>query len=159
MIGDLDSITPELTTLLKQLNIPIIHNPDQNSNDLEKSLEDYQENYKEFSQQVIGVIGGLGGNLSQVFANIQSLFLYEKFEIYLLSEENISILLREGKNEILLEENLPCSFVPINQIVFATSNLDQLSYPLRSLFLKLFIIYFNDILYLLLLLFSFYYCC
>jgi thiamine pyrophosphokinase len=124
-------------------NIKLIRDPNQNNTDLDKALiyltskleEDEYGNQSPLASDdhAICVLGGLGGNLSQILGNINTLYLFSHLKIYLLSNDNISILLRKGKNRIRLREGMYCSIIPFTSSPFsATNGVGDLKYPLGT---------------------------
>ncbi|EFQ99353.1 thiamine pyrophosphokinase [Nannizzia gypsea CBS 118893] len=130
IVGDLDSIHPDVRNLYQDLKVPIIENPDQYSTDFMKCLSYLASNCNgiinttcQHSQSGssnhtrgkckdldVVVFGGLGGRVDQGFAQIHHLFCTTasasaqitrpKGELYLISEESISFFLRAGNNVI-----------------------------------------------------------
>ncbi|KAL4941926.1 thiamine pyrophosphokinase [Aspergillus oleicola] len=121
IIGDLDSINPEVRSHYADLGVTIIQDKDEYSTDFTKSLR--------FIQQIKGdglsilVLGGLGGRVDQAFSQIHHLYLIseerkksqtqnesqgeaenkgggKKGNLYLISEESITFILSPGVNTI-----------------------------------------------------------
>ncbi|EZF32003.1 thiamine pyrophosphokinase [Trichophyton interdigitale H6] len=130
IVGDLDSIYPDVRKHYQSLRVPIIENPDQYSTDFMKCLSYLADNCSDIintacqygdngssscpnsSSKALDVVifGGLGGRVDQGFAQIHHLFCTTtsaseqvrrpKGELYLISEESVSFFLRPGNNVI-----------------------------------------------------------
>ncbi|KAA8646959.1 hypothetical protein EYZ11_013344 [Aspergillus tanneri] len=123
IIGDLDSIHPEIRTHYDNLGVPVIEDPDQYSTDFTKCLTYLHSHAHEIvakksgsrrpSQQPLNIIilGGLGGRVDQAFSQIHHLYMMTQQQqqesssalvghLYLVSEESITFILRSGKNII-----------------------------------------------------------
>ncbi|OAL62388.1 thiamine pyrophosphokinase [Trichophyton rubrum] len=130
IVGDLDSIHPDVRKHYQSMKVPIIENPDQYSTDFMKCLSYLADNcsdivnatgqhsdndfgsYSNNSSKALDVVvfGGLGGRVDQGFAQIHHLFCTTTSaseqirrpngELYLISEESISFFLRPGNNVI-----------------------------------------------------------
>ncbi|EFE35821.1 thiamine pyrophosphokinase Thi80, putative [Trichophyton benhamiae CBS 112371] len=130
IVGDLDSIHPDVRKHYQGMEVPIIENPDQYSTDFMKCLSYLADNCSDIvnttcqhsdngsgshsnsSSKALDVVifGGLGGRVDQGFAQIHHLFCTTTSaseqirrpngELYLISEESISFFLRPGNNVI-----------------------------------------------------------
>ncbi|KAL2867142.1 thiamine diphosphokinase [Aspergillus lucknowensis] len=141
IIGDLDSIRPEIRSHYSNFGVRIVEDDDQYSTDFTKSLRYIREHEKailsstsitargsapvpsapetETSEQrnlEILVLGGLGGRVDQAFSQIHHLYLMNQRQessladtpgagsgsgnLYLISEESITFILKPGKNTI-----------------------------------------------------------
>ncbi|KAL4927258.1 thiamine diphosphokinase [Aspergillus undulatus] len=121
IIGDLDSIRPEIRNHYANLGVNIVQDDDQYSTDFTKSLRYIREHEKDVissstsqrSQEQtqapsILILGGLGGRVDQAFSQIHHLYMVnqtqehgsEKGNLYLISEESITFILSEGNNTI-----------------------------------------------------------
>ncbi|KAL4967635.1 thiamine diphosphokinase, partial [Aspergillus stella-maris] len=116
IIGDLDSINPEIRAHYENLDVEIIQDEDQYSTDFTKSLRFIQKSRGDGLS--ILVLGGLGGRVDQAFSQIHHLCMVSeerkksqsktqgnddgkaKGNLYLISEESITFILHPGKNTI-----------------------------------------------------------
>ncbi|KAL4947270.1 thiamine pyrophosphokinase [Aspergillus filifer] len=117
VIGDLDSINPEIRSHYERLGVEIIQDEDQYSTDFTKSLRFIQKSRGD--ELSILVLGGLGGRVDQAFSQIHHLYMVSeerkksrsqnqtqeegdkgKGNLYLISEESITFILHPGKNII-----------------------------------------------------------
>ncbi|PGH36700.1 thiamine pyrophosphokinase [[Emmonsia] crescens] len=157
IVGDLDSISPEVRKHYEDLHVPVIHDPDQYSTDVTKCLcylRSHTQSIIAPSNNKNGtaaaaaattttatiaerhhrhidvlLLGGLGGRVDQAFSLINHLYIsstststaastanpstssassssppplapHEHNQLYLISEESISFILRRGHNKI-----------------------------------------------------------
>ncbi|KAK2758363.1 hypothetical protein FQN54_004212 [Arachnomyces sp. PD_36] len=123
IVGDLDSIKPAVKQHYQNCGVPVIHNSDQESTDFTKCVEYLRANASKIiasspsqaQTQVqqnhldILIFGGLGGRVDQAFSQIHHLYTASQQdltsttndgELYLISEESISFVLRRGRNTI-----------------------------------------------------------
>jgi thiamine pyrophosphokinase len=113
IIGDLDSLTQATREHYAALNTQIVHEPDQYSTDFTKCLKWLRTSKLLQSQDQdeldVVVLGGLGGRVDQGFSQIHHLYMASQTpdllngRIYLLSEQSLTFILREGVNSILIE--------------------------------------------------------
>ena len=135
--GDLDSIRPEVELYYQGEGLTLYKDPDQDTNDLQKCLALFQSHQPahNFAGSPILICGGLGGVLSHTMANVESVLQYARRidnPMYLLSEENVGIVLLEGHHTINLSNNTYCSFIPLGQTC-QISHSTNLRYPLDGL--------------------------
>ncbi|KAI9776484.1 MAG: hypothetical protein M1835_005508 [Candelina submexicana] len=109
--GDLDSIRPEVEAHYDELSVPIEHDRNQESTDMEKCFRTINKwrarhpivNGSTFD---VNVIGSLGGRVDQGFSLIHHLYRassdphFFSGNILLFSEESISFILQKGINTI-----------------------------------------------------------
>ncbi|BCS28699.1 thiamine diphosphokinase [Aspergillus puulaauensis] len=130
IIGDLDSIRPEVRTHYANMGVNIIEIDDMYSTDFTKSMTHIRQNEKDILSRYVRqngdsdeslrlsvlVLGGLGGRVDQAFSQIHHLYEVSQSEsqnqtqtqaqgksdgkIYLISEESITFVLQPGKNII-----------------------------------------------------------
>ncbi|OJJ55151.1 hypothetical protein ASPSYDRAFT_60884 [Aspergillus sydowii CBS 593.65] len=117
IIGDLDSIRPEVRTHYANLGVNIIEIDDMYSTDFTKSMSHIRQNEKDILSRYVRqngdsdeslrlsvlVLGGLGGRVDQAFSQIHHLYETQGSsdrKIYLISEESITFVLQPGKNII-----------------------------------------------------------
>jgi thiamine pyrophosphokinase len=69
-------------------------------------------------QMKLLVLGALGGRLDHEFANLNSLYLFRKLRVILLSDESMTFLLPKGhKHEIKINPSLEgpyCGLLPLS---------------------------------------------
>jgi len=82
ILGDLDSIRKDVGDFYKNKGAKVIHDPDQDTTDLEKCVMHLPNTIKSTL-----VLGGLGGNFTQSLANMNVLFKFANRRITLLSDE------------------------------------------------------------------------
>ncbi|KAL4916531.1 putative thiamine pyrophosphokinase [Aspergillus aurantiobrunneus] len=117
IIGDLDSIRPEVRSHYTNLGVNVIQDDDQYSTDFTKSLQYIREHKRdtlpssetgEYQRLSILILGGLGGRVDQAFSQIHHLYEVNQSEsqgngkgnLYLISEESITFILQPGDNII-----------------------------------------------------------
>ncbi|KAL3469966.1 thiamine pyrophosphokinase [Aspergillus californicus] len=163
IIGDLDSITPEVRKHYEDLGVNVVQDDDQYSTDFTKSLrylreredqilssisssakseskpladEDEEEEEEEKEGLSILILGGLGGRVDQAFSQIHHLYMINqsqdetsgntgsktrKGNLYLISEESITIILKPGKNRI----HVPGTNLSHGQLPFQPNSLNE----------------------------------
>ncbi|KAL5000941.1 putative thiamine pyrophosphokinase, partial [Aspergillus recurvatus] len=117
IVGDMDSTRPEIRTHYANLGVNIVQDPDQFTTDFTKSLRYIREHERDilsssgFSSDAnlsILILGGLGGRVDQAFSQIHHLYMMNQSQaeangdLYLISEESITFILRPGQNTIHL---------------------------------------------------------
>ena len=119
IMGDWDSIQPEIEIFYKSLGVPMIKDPDQYSTDLMKCLN-YIDERSKTSQQLTKVIiyGAFGGRLDQEMNNLNILYKYtNKFrQVTLLSNDCLACLLPKGITNIEIAypyEGPLCGLIPL----------------------------------------------
>lgn len=110
IVGDLDSLSVEAEQYYKAKNVLFARDPDQYATDFTKSLKWMRRewDHRKGSNEDLDVIvfGGLGGRVDQGFSQIHHLYMVIqqptllRGAIYLLSEQSLSFVLVEGRNEI-----------------------------------------------------------
>ncbi|KAL5356734.1 thiamine pyrophosphokinase [Aspergillus floccosus] len=122
IIGDLDSIHADVRAHYEQLGVPVIQDDDQYSTDFTKCLTYIRRHAGDLvpSSPAAGagaprldilILGGLGGRVDQAFSQIHHLYLMAHAQqqedqrgspgdLYLISEESITFILRPGRNVI-----------------------------------------------------------
>lgn len=136
VIGDLDSLRPEVRDHWHSWGSEIIHDSDQYSTDFTKATR-YLSNFKvsedaKFTPSTskarqarlekikngpeikdILCIGGLGGRVDQGMSTLHHLYTfqnegsYESGRMFLLSSESITFVLKSGKHKIKVRESFP----------------------------------------------------
>lgn len=72
IVGDLDSILPEVRSYYEAKGVPVVHVADQDSNDLQKGLALARQR----GWLSLVVLGALGGRIDQQLANLHALQLH-----------------------------------------------------------------------------------
>ncbi|XP_065354331.1 thiamin pyrophosphokinase 1 [Calliphora vicina] len=120
--GDFDSITEETKQYFNSKDTQYIHTPDQNATDFSKAIMAVRPILVEKHIQDIIVYHDTSGRFDQIMANINTIFKYEQdfFNIYLLSGNSLTWLLRPGKHSItipseLVQDKRWCALIPVGQ--------------------------------------------
>lgn len=116
--GDFDSITQETVEFFK--TIPKINTPDQDATDFTKAFAVMQPVMEQRQLHDVVVFTECSGRLDQTMANLNTLYKMqkEKCNVYLVSGDSITWLLRPGKHTIqipldLVTEQRWCSLMPL----------------------------------------------
>lgn len=116
--GDFDSITQETVEFFK--TIPKINTPDQDATDFTKAFAVMQPVMEQRKLHDVVVFTECSGRLDQTMANLNTLYKMqkEKCNVYLVSGDSITWLLRPGKHTIqipldLVTEQRWCSLMPL----------------------------------------------
>lgn len=115
IVGDLDSLDPQVEQHYRNLGVEISRDPSQYATDFHKSLKWIREYMVKKSKSSstdldVVVLGGLGGRVDQGFSQIHHLYIANrnpqllKGRIYLLSEQSLSFILNRGSNKIHIED-------------------------------------------------------
>ncbi|KAL8665745.1 MAG: hypothetical protein Q9202_002055 [Teloschistes flavicans] len=105
---NLDSIRPEVRAHYEKQGAKIVHDPDQYSTDLTKSLKCIKQWAEKCKVERLDVValGGIGGRFDQGFSQLQSLYSASRNQsllqgrLFLANPQSICFLLSEGKNKI-----------------------------------------------------------
>jgi len=130
--GDFDSANQAHVKHFQGLGTKVVETPDQDQTDFTKCLEQLSLLAKSDSKlaKVEAVIAFVetSGRLDQVMANIQTLFLAEKFlhwPVYLVSSCSISWLLGVGQHKIkcggLVDSGSHCGLIPLDGQAIVTT--------------------------------------
>eukprot|EP00560_Eucampia_antarctica_P008302 CAMPEP_0197826708 /NCGR_PEP_ID=MMETSP1437-20131217/3625_1 /TAXON_ID=49252 ORGANISM="Eucampia antarctica, Strain CCMP1452" /NCGR_SAMPLE_ID=MMETSP1437 /ASSEMBLY_ACC=CAM_ASM_001096 /LENGTH=247 /DNA_ID=CAMNT_0043427257 /DNA_START=144 /DNA_END=883 /DNA_ORIENTATION=- len=122
--GDLDSIQEKIKSHYEAVGCQIVHAPDQDYNDLDKSIQqipcskntnnDDDDNGQDDNTEVIHVYGALGGRLDQEMASFHALYKYHHLVIALYDEENVALLLPAHKHCTLnFPKGTVCGLIPL----------------------------------------------
>lgn len=111
--GDFDSVRDEVLKYYAEKGTKIIRDHDQDTTDLTKVLNEIEIVSKD---QMIVILGALGGNLSQEMSNLNAMFQHEARLIF-VSDNNITFLLKPGRHKIHSYETLKCGLIPIGNKV------------------------------------------
>ncbi|XP_062121944.1 thiamin pyrophosphokinase 1 [Drosophila sulfurigaster albostrigata] len=116
--GDFDSITEETIEFFK--STPKINTPDQDATDFTKAFTVLQPVMVQRKVKDVVVFHDCSGRLDQVMANLNTLYKMQKdnCNVYLLSGDSITWLLRPGKHTIQIPLDLVtnqrwCSLIPV----------------------------------------------
>jgi len=121
IIGDFDSIRPDVKSAYASAGVKIVQVLDQNNTDLDKALGYIEsETYDSLDHFIViaGSIGSYEGRIDQFFAVINSMYRYvhSKFRLISLGNESVMIVLNRGVHIL----NLPpaafhqhCGLVPV----------------------------------------------
>lgn len=140
IIGDLDSVRPEVKEFYAGLGTKILENSDdQDTTDFQKSVfyvKDVIASTKTSNVKLV-VLGAFGGRLDHTFANINVLFMFPEVRIVLLSDESMAFLLPKNFNhEVLINSSIEgpqCGLLPVGGSSISTTttglkwNLDKTS--------------------------------
>ncbi|CAG8816730.1 30406_t:CDS:2, partial [Gigaspora margarita] len=120
--GDLDSLRDDVKDFyiskLLDKGAEVERDPDQNSTDFMKCIELVRRKERESSvKHEIVALGTFGGRVDQAMSNIHYLYkLKNERRIYLLSDQNMTILLDKGKHQIHCNQAIEgpsCGIIPI----------------------------------------------
>lgn len=127
IVGDLDSITNSVRTHYSTLGVPVVEDSDQYSTDFTKCLRFLRGHEREIvsgryassttatsngTRLEIVILGGLGGRVDQAFSQIHHLYCMSMEQgaesssspgggnLYLISEESITFVLKRGNNVV-----------------------------------------------------------
>ena len=131
VIGDLDSLRPDVEFFLCEKGTKIVKIVDQDRHDLDKSLDYLHTNCakicEEFTsksgEQMAGrfsviILGALGGRFDQDMANLNAIHKWTSSfaSLALVAKENIVFLLDEGSHQIRPDKDLEgptCGLIPL----------------------------------------------
>jgi len=130
--GDFDSAHKVHVDHFRSLGTKVIETPDQNLTDFTKCLEQLgaltHDEPKMGTVDAVLVFVESSGRLDHIMANIQTLFLAQKFidkAVLLISSCNITWLLSPGSHQIkvndLIDHASHCGLIPMDGQVIATS--------------------------------------
>ncbi|KAG5972596.1 hypothetical protein E4U55_000786 [Claviceps digitariae] len=111
IIGDLDSVSPSVRDFYSSQPTPaqIVQDPDQESADFGKAIT-WIRNAEPDTLDIVA-LGGIGGRVDQGLSQLHHLYLfqpgsdYADGRIYLLSESNLTFLLKAGAHTIHVKED------------------------------------------------------
>ena len=114
IVGDMDSLRPDVEEHYRSQNVKIVKHPDQDSTDLQKCLKYIEdqttqtEDEDESSRRKmdVAIFGSLGGRADQAFSQLHHLYASSQNttpaigDLYLITTESVIFLLEKGKNSI-----------------------------------------------------------
>lgn len=117
IVGDLDSVTEENLDHYHKLGTKVVKEPDQDSNDFQKSLVVAKSRLTDSSLPIV-VIGGFGGRIDQTLGNLNTLFCHAQTggKMIWLDDRNVIIALGSGCHRISIDrsrEGPICGLIPI----------------------------------------------
>lgn len=111
IIGDLDSINPEVLQFYKSKNVNIEKFPrDKDFTDFELILEKVYKKKSKFEK--VFVVGGIGNRIDMTLSNI---FLMEKYENLVFLTENEEIFYSEKSFTLKNKKNYGFSIIPLSE--------------------------------------------
>jgi len=113
IIGDLDSVRPEVMNFYKSKGASAINLPSQDSTDLDKTLNYLDKMPDQDKYTHIMIVGALGGNASQEMANYHSCWAYPKRQIALIGELSVAFHLIPGSHIIQAARGIKCGILPL----------------------------------------------
>lgn len=142
--GDLDSLRDDVKEYYAARGVPIVHDHDQNSTDLMKSVVSLEE--RERLEGGLGtyellILGGLTGRLDQTFHTLSFLHKLRKTrdKVFVVTDDNVGWVLDSGEHMIKIDHSRlgkTCGLLPvgIESTVLTTSGLEwNLSDSLSSI--------------------------
>ena len=125
--GDLDSIKLETRQFYEtEFNVPLIEIKDQDSTDFTKCLQELEKKMNDQPLRHIYVFCTFAGRFDQAISIIHTLYLYPKLSIFLISDQDITFLLKPGLNHIHQIQSLRCgkycSLIPFAGPLHVTTN-------------------------------------
>ncbi|KAG6003921.1 hypothetical protein E4U21_001599 [Claviceps maximensis] len=111
IIGDLDSVSPSVRDFYSSQPTPaqIIQDPDQETADFGKAVAWIRDSEPDALDIV--ALGGIGGRVDQGLSQLHHLYLFQSSpeyadgRIYMLSESNLTFLLKAGAHTIHIKED------------------------------------------------------
>jgi len=128
ILGDFDSVSPEDLNYYTSCGVSIISSPDQDTTDLQKCMLfiEKEEEKRKTTFNTVMILGGLGGCLSHVFANINVLYQYKSRRLILIGQENVGLLCPSQQithiQVINLQKYKYCSVIPVGGVAHAVSS-------------------------------------
>ena len=114
IVGDMDSLRPDVEEHYRSQNVKIVKDPDQYSTDLQKCLKCIEDQTIEIQDEDesprrkmdVAIFGSLGGRADQAFSQLHHLYASSQNttptigDLYLITTESVLFLLEKGKNSI-----------------------------------------------------------
>jgi thiamine pyrophosphokinase len=127
LVGDFDSITPEMLTHYKASGkVDICATPDQNSTDLQKALSRIPD-----TATSIDIFGALGGRMDHQFANILTLEKHPSPERFCIHDEQNHIRLLTKEFDLSGHKGDKIGIIPLRDV--NTLRFEGLKYPAEGL--------------------------
>ncbi len=99
--GDFDSIKPETQQFYgEELKVTLIETEDQDLTDFTKCLQELEKKMNGQPLQHIYVFCTFAGRFDQAISIIHTLYLYPKLNIFLISDQDVTFLLKPGINHV-----------------------------------------------------------
>ena len=119
--GDIDSLRDDVRAYLEARGVAIVHDPDQDTHDLEKCLAWLAQRQAETEGGgaifTVAICGAFGGRLDQEMANINMLFRPAVFrQLLLLSPDSAALLMPPGTSVFVHEpeyQTATCGLIPV----------------------------------------------
>ncbi|KAG2355044.1 thiamine pyrophosphokinase [Suillus spraguei] len=133
--GDLDSLRDDVRSYYTSLNVPVIHDSDQNSTDLMKCVQALEEKERLTGREVklcfyhyqknssleqfeIVILGGLSGRLDQTVHTLSYLHKLRKTRkrVFVVTDDNVGWVLNEGEHLIHINHDVlgqTCGLLPV----------------------------------------------
>ncbi|GAA5946994.1 hypothetical protein JCM3765_002108 [Sporobolomyces pararoseus] len=137
VLGDLDSLRPEVKAYYESKGVEVRHDPDEFSTDLGKNvteLSKYEQSTPEVHSQLqLVIVGGLSGRLDQTIHTLHALIqLVEKEgrqQVWAIGKESAACILPKGKHHLkidLASFGKTCGILPLgtSQAFVTTSGLE-----------------------------------
>lgn len=121
IVGDLDSLRPEVRKFFEDHGTVIHQEADQDSTDLDKSLRYYASKLTDDVDRFVAIIGTIGsheGRIDQFFAVINSMYSWRqsRLRVFSVGNESVLIVLKPGSHRIQVPPsalNRHCGMVPM----------------------------------------------
>ncbi|CAI5446223.1 unnamed protein product [Caenorhabditis angaria] len=114
LCGDFDSVTKAE----KEKYFRLVHLPDQDKTDLQKTIEFSNENKKDWNFDEIILLGGLNGRFDHTMSTLSTLVKFKNQNIIAIDGDNLVFCIAEGESEIEIEVGKTtriCGIMPILQ--------------------------------------------
>lgn len=117
VIGDLDSLRPDVETYYTNKNVPIRKVHCQDTTDLEKSMAYFTETYRPTEQKpVLFILGALTGRFDQIMSTVNFVHKLPDQQVYLVSNDSIAFLCDPDHDHVILVnkrvEGPSCGLIP-----------------------------------------------
>ena len=112
IVGDLDSARDDVLQFYRQLGVPVVHETEQVSTDLQKAIRqlarliDADTNAAASAIKHVVIYGAFGGRFDQLIGNTVTLHTHQQYlppttQLLLLSEGNLAQLIPPGRHSIV----------------------------------------------------------
>ncbi|ORY69288.1 Thiamin pyrophosphokinase [Leucosporidium creatinivorum] len=128
--GDLDSLKPHVRAYYESKNVPVIHDPDQDSTDLGKCIAALVEEEKRLGQgkgkekeHQLVISGGLSGRLDQTIHTMHALMQLSEVRerTWAVGSESIACVLGKGNHDLTISLQHfggTCGILPVGERAF-----------------------------------------